>query len=78
MIYTEQGANFESDIFSKLFRFLNISKTRSTPDHLQCDGQVENINRTLNVLFALNVTNPTKLGPQPLHCFNRLSVCGGL
>ena len=38
---------------------LNISKTRTTPYHPKCDGQVERTNRTIMELLALNTSNPT-------------------
>ena len=60
IIHTDQGANFESNIFKELFQLLNIKKTRTSPYHPQCDGLVERINRTLIELLALNVANPTE------------------
>ena len=33
IIHTDQGANFESHMFSELFQLLNIKKTRTTPYH---------------------------------------------
>lgn len=47
-------------MFSDLFQLLNVKKTRTTPYQTQCDGQVERINRTLIVLLACNVSNPTE------------------
>ena len=60
IIHTDQGANFESQMFNKLFQLLNIKKTRTSPYHPQCDGQVERMNRTLIELLALNVANPSE------------------
>ena len=60
IIHTDQGANFESHMFSELFQLLNIKKTRTSSYHPQCDGQVERMNRTLIELLALNVANPTE------------------
>ena len=60
IIHTDQGANFESHMFKELFQLLNINKTRTSPNHPQCDGQVERMNRTLIELLALNVENPTE------------------
>ena len=60
IIHTDQGANFESNMFKELFQLLNIKKTLTTPYHLQCDGHIERMNRTPIELLALNVANPTK------------------
>ena len=59
IIHTDQCANFELNMFKELFQLLNIRKTRTSPYHPQCDGQVERMNRTLIELLALNVANPT-------------------
>ena len=59
IIHTDQGANFESNMFKELFQLLNI-KTRTSPFHPQCDGQVERMNRTLIELLALYVANSTE------------------
>ena len=47
-------------MFHELFQLNNIKKTRTSPYHPQCDGQVERMNRTLIELLALNVANPTE------------------
>ena len=60
IIHTDQNANFKSNMFNELFQLLNIKKTRTSPYHSQCDGQVERMNRTLIELLALNVANPTE------------------
>ena len=38
---------------------LNIKKTRTTPYHAQCDGQVEGMNRTIIDLLKLNIRDAT-------------------
>ena len=60
VIHTDQGTNFESNLFKELCKMLGISKTRTSPYHPQCDGQVERMNRTLIELLKLNVDNPTE------------------
>lgn len=50
-LHTDQGRNFESELFSSLCERLSVHKTRTTPYHPQSDGMVERWNRT--VLLAL-------------------------
>ena len=45
-IHSDQGRNFESELFSELCGLLEIHKTRTTPYHPQSDGMVERFNRT--------------------------------
>ena len=59
VIHTDQGTNFESNLFKEICKLLGIAKTRTSPYHPQCDGQVERMNRTLVELLSLNVPNPT-------------------
>ena len=46
-LHTDQGRNFESDVFKEITNILGIKKTRTTPYHPQSDGMVERMNRTL-------------------------------
>ena len=46
-IHTDQGRNFESELFKELCRLLEIRKTRTTPRRPQGNGQVERMNRVL-------------------------------
>ena len=46
-IHSDQGRNFESDLFQELCRLLELPKTRTTPYRPQSDGQVERYNRTM-------------------------------
>ena len=47
LIHTDQGTNFESNLFKEIGKLLGIAKTRTSPYHPQCDGQVERMNRTI-------------------------------
>ncbi|KAJ8354260.1 hypothetical protein SKAU_G00218270 [Synaphobranchus kaupii] len=46
-LHMDQGHNFESSLFNKVCRLLQISKTRTTPYHPASNVQVEWFNRTL-------------------------------
>lgn len=49
-VFTDQGRNFESELFRKMCEILWIHKTRTTPYRQSGNGQVERYNRTLMVL----------------------------
>lgn len=46
-IHTDQGRNYESDLFHELCELLEIKKTRTSPKNPKANGQVERFNRTL-------------------------------
>lgn len=46
-IHSDQGRNFEANVFRNVLSRLGIEKTRTTPLHPQSDGMVERFNRTL-------------------------------
>jgi len=46
-LHSDQGRNFESQVFKKVCDILGIRKTRTTPLHPQSDGMVERFNKTL-------------------------------
>ena len=46
-IFTDQGRNFESHLFTQLCKVLKIHKARTTPYRPSANGQVERANRTL-------------------------------
>jgi hypothetical protein len=50
-IHSDQGRNFESDLFAELCRILGITKTRTTPYAPWSDGLVERFNRTLQTML---------------------------
>ena len=51
-LHSDQGRQFESELIKEICKLLNISKTRTTPYHQQCDGLVERFNRTLLDMLA--------------------------
>ena len=59
VIHTDQGTNFELNLFKEICTLLGIANTRTSPYRPQCDSQGERINRTLVKLLSLNVPNPT-------------------
>ena len=51
-IHSDQGRQFESNMFQSLCQKLGIHKTRTTPYHPESDGMVERFNRTLKDMVA--------------------------
>ena len=50
---SDQGRNFESNLFSDLYKAFNVTKSHMTPYHPMGDGLVERMNRSLlNLLRA--------------------------
>ena len=47
IIQSDQGSQFESELFQEFTRLIGTQKTRSTPYHPQTKGLVERHNRTL-------------------------------
>ena len=54
-LHSDQGRNFESEIFQGVCELMGIEKTRTTPLHPQSDGLVERFNRTLKDMLSLFV-----------------------
>ena len=46
-LHSDQGRDFESEVFQKMCLLLGISKTRTTPYHPRSDGMIERFNRTI-------------------------------
>ena len=56
-ICTDQGVNFESELFKYMCDLLQIAKVRSTTYHPQTNGQVERVNRILKQLIKCYVND---------------------
>ena len=54
-LHTDQGSNFESDLFQSVCKLLEINKTRTTAYHPQSDGLVERFNRTIQTMLSMYV-----------------------
>ena len=54
-IYSDQGRQFESELFKEMCKLLQIEKTRTTAYHPQSDGMVERFNRTLASMISMFV-----------------------
>ena len=53
-LHTDQGTQFESDLFANMCRLLGIEKTRTTPFRPQSDGQSERNIKTLSRMIAMS------------------------
>lgn len=51
-LHSDQGRNFESEVFKKMCTLFGIEKTHTTPFRPQSDGQVERFNATLQKILA--------------------------
>ena len=52
-LHSDQGRNFESEVFHGVCELMGVEKTRTTPLHPQSDGLVERFNRTLKNMLSL-------------------------
>ena len=50
-IHSDQGRNFESQLFQQVCQLLEVTKTRSSPYHPSGNGLVERFNRTLGSMI---------------------------
>ena len=60
MVHTDQGRNFESDLFQAFCKVLEIAKTRTTPYHPASNGQVEVFTRTILQMIIAYVSPGVK------------------
>ena len=59
-VHTDQGRNFEANLFQQMCKHLGADKTRTTAFHPQSDGMIERFNRTLEDLLAKTVSDNQK------------------
>ena len=60
-LHSNQGSNFESNVFKSLCALVNISKTRTTPYAPWSNGETERMNKTLMIMLKCMVEeNPMK------------------
>ena len=50
-LHTDQGTDFESNLFKRVHTLLGVSKTRTTPFHPESNSNVERFNRTLGAML---------------------------
>ena len=56
-IHSDQGRQYESQLFSEVCLLLQIQKTRTTPYHPQSDGMVERFYKTLVTMLSSYVAD---------------------
>ena len=56
-IHSDQGRQFESNLFKEMCVLLGIEKTRTTPYHPKSDGMVERFHRTLEAMLSAYVSD---------------------
>ena len=54
-IHSDQGRQYESQLFTEMCKVLHIKKMRTTPYHLQSDGMVERFNKTLVRMLKFHI-----------------------
>ena len=52
VIHSDQGPDFESNLFQEMCRLLEIDKTRTCPYRPQSDGMIDRFNRTVAQMLA--------------------------
>lgn len=57
ILHSDQGRQYESNLFQELCALLHIEKTRTSPYHPQSDGMVERFNKTLATMLSAYVND---------------------
>lgn len=55
-MHSDQGSNFESNVFKEMCNILGIHKTRTTPFRPKSDGMVEKANSTIETMLSAFVS----------------------
>jgi IS30 family transposase len=58
-IHTDRGREFLNKLSAKLFQLLNISQTKMSPAHPQCNAQVKVFNKTVKKFLQSFVDETT-------------------
>ena len=67
-IYSDQGPNYRSELFTELCRLLEIRKTRSSARNPKCNGKVERFNKTLVRMVRANLKGQQREWDRNLGC----------
>ncbi len=65
-LHTDQGSNFQSELFRNVCKLLDIAQTRTTPYHPASNGQVERFNRTILQMIRCYVDKGQRLWDEHL------------
>ena len=65
-IHSDQGRNFESQVFEEMCHLLEINKTRSTAYHPEGNGQIENLHKTLRSMLKARVEDDPQIWDEHL------------
>lgn len=57
ILHSDQGMQYESNLFQELCALLHNKKTRTSPYHPQSDGMVERFDKTLAIMLSANVND---------------------
>jgi len=56
-IHSDQGHNFEAQLFQEMCLLFNMDKTHTTPYHLESNGMIERMNRTIQDMLAKHMSH---------------------
>ena len=59
-LHSDQGSNFESQVFQEVCNILSIQKTRTTPGRPQSDGMIERACRSIQAMLSAFVSQNQK------------------